>query len=45
MLRPYLGPTLKPGDVVIMDNLGSHRGKAVRKAVRQGGAGPLFLPG
>ena len=36
--QTFLGPTLKPGDVVIMDNLGGHRSKAVRKAVRQGGS-------
>ena len=29
-----LAPTLKPGDLVIMDNLGSHKGKAVRWAIR-----------
>ena len=39
-----LVPTLRPGDVVIMDNLGSHRGKLVRKAIRQAGAKLLFLP-
>ena len=33
-----LVPTLKPGDVVILDNLGSHKGKAVRKAIRNVGA-------
>ena len=27
----FLVPTLKPGDVVILDNLGSHKGKAVRR--------------
>jgi len=27
-----LAPTLRPGDVVIMDNLGSHKGKAARAA-------------
>jgi transposase len=43
-VRTFLVPTLKPGDVVIMDNLGSHRGKAVRKAIRQAGARRLFLP-
>jgi len=37
-------PTLKPGDVVIMDNLGSHKGKAVRQALRAAGAKLLFLP-
>ena len=29
-------PTLKPGDIVIIDNLGSHKGKAVRHAIRSG---------
>jgi len=40
----FLVPTLSPGDVVIMDNLGSHRGKAVRRAIRNAGARLLFLP-
>ncbi len=39
-----LVPTLKPGDVVILDNLGSHKGKAVRAAIRNAGARLLFLP-
>jgi len=39
-----LVPTLKPGDVVILDNLGSHKGKAVRKAIRATGAKLIFLP-
>lgn len=39
-----LVPTLKPGDVVIMDNLGSHKGAAVRKAIRNARAHLLFLP-
>ena len=39
-----LVPTLKPGDVVILDNLGSHKGKAVRRAIRATGARLLFLP-
>lgn len=43
-VQTFLVPTLKPGDVVIMDNLGSHRGKAVRKAIRKAGAKLLFLP-
>ena len=29
-----LVPTLKPGDIVVMDNLCSHKGKAVRRAIR-----------
>jgi putative transposase len=37
-------PSLKPGDIVIMDNLGSHKGKAVRQAIRAAGARILFLP-
>jgi transposase len=43
-VRQSLVPTLKPGKVVIMDNLGSHRGKAVRRAIRDAGAKLLFLP-
>ena len=37
-------PTLKPGDVVVLDNLGSHKGIAVRRAIRAAGAHLLFLP-
>ncbi len=43
-VRQILVPVLKRGDVVIMDNLGSHRGKAVRRAIREAGAKLLFLP-
>ena len=39
-----LVPTLKTGDVVILDNLGSHKGKAVRQAIRKAGAHLIFLP-
>lgn len=39
-----LVPTLKPGDVVIMDNLGSHKSQAVRHAIRNADAHLLFLP-
>jgi transposase len=39
-----LVPTLSPGDVVIMDNLGSHKGRAIRAALRSVGAKLLFLP-
>jgi putative transposase len=39
-----LTPTLKAGDIVVMDNLGSHKGKAVRHAIRQTGARLFFLP-
>jgi transposase len=43
-VKGFLVPTLRPGDVVIMDNLGSHRGRAVRQAIRRAGAKLLFLP-
>ena len=43
-VEQVLVPTLRPGDVVVMDNLASHKGKAVRKAIRQAGAHLLFLP-
>jgi transposase len=43
-VEQILIPTLRPGDVVIVDNLGSHKGKAVRRAIRAAGAKLLFLP-
>jgi transposase len=43
-VEQFLVPTLKPGDIVILDNLGSHKGEAVRKAIRAAGARLLFLP-
>jgi transposase len=43
-VEQVLLPTLKPGDVVIIDNLGSHKGKAVRAAIRSVGAKLFFLP-
>ena len=43
-VEQFLVPTLAPGDVVVMDNLGSHKGKAVRRAIRAAGAKLLFLP-
>jgi transposase len=39
-----LVPTLKPDDIVIIDNLGSHKGRAVRAAIRKAGARLFFLP-
>jgi transposase len=39
-----LVPTLRPGDIVMMDNLGSHRGRLVRRAIKRAGAKLLFLP-
>ncbi len=43
-VEKVLVPTLRPGDIVIMDNLGSHKGKAVRQLIRAGGAKLFFLP-
>ena len=43
-VEQFLVPTLKPGDVVILDNLGSHKGSAVRQAIRAAGARLVFLP-
>ncbi len=43
-VEQFLVPTLKPGDVVILDNLGSHKGHAVRDAIRKAGAKLFFLP-
>ena len=39
-----LVPELIPGDIVVMDNLGSHKGPAVRAAIAAAGARLLFLP-
>ena len=43
-VEAVLVPTLKPGDIVVMDNLGSHKGKAVRRAIRAAGAGSSSCP-
>jgi transposase len=39
-----LVPELRPGDIVIMDNLGSHKGAGVRAAIEAAGAELLYLP-
>ena len=43
-VEQILVPSLKPRDIVIMDNLGSHKGKAVRQAIRTANAKLFFLP-
>ncbi|WP_167377000.1 IS630 family transposase [Rhizobium aegyptiacum] len=43
-VKKVLVPTLAKGDIVILDNLGSHKGQAVRRAVRAAGAHLFFLP-
>ncbi len=39
-----LVPELSPGDVVVMDNLSSHKQPAVRQAIEAAGAALLYLP-
>jgi len=43
-VEQILMPTLKSGDIVVLDNLGSHKSSAVRQMVRAVGARLLFLP-
>lgn len=43
-VRRFLVPTLRRGDVVVMDNLGSHKSPDVRRAIRSAGAHLFFLP-
>ncbi len=43
-VEQVLVPTLSKGDIVVIDNLGSHKGKAVRDAIRAAGARLFFLP-
>ena len=39
-----LGPLIGPGDVVVMDNLASHKVKGVREAIEATGASVMYLP-
>jgi transposase len=43
-VEKVLLPTLRPDDIVVIDNLGSHRGKAIRRIIRSVGAKLFFLP-
>ena len=43
-VEQFLVPTLRPRDIVVLDNLGSHKGHATRRAIRAAGAHLLFLP-
>jgi len=43
-VEKVLVPTLKPGDIVIMDNLGSHKGEPIRRLIRNAGAKLFLLP-
>lgn len=43
-VRQQLAPTLRPGDVVVMDNLASHKVAGVREAIESVGAEVVYLP-
>jgi transposase len=43
-VEQVLVPELRPGDIVVMDNLGSHKGAGVRAAIEAAGASLLYLP-
>ena len=43
-LEQVLAPILAPDDIVVMDNLGSHKGRAIRAAIRAAKAKLFFLP-
>jgi transposase len=43
-VRQVLIPELKPGDIVIMDNLPAHKVKGVREAIEAAGASLIYLP-
>jgi transposase len=43
-LRQVLAPTLRPGDIVVMDNLTAHRGAQVQAAIEEAGASLRYLP-
>jgi transposase len=43
-IEQILVPCLRPGDIVVLDRLSAHRGRAVGRAVRKVGAGLWYLP-
>jgi transposase len=43
-IEHFLTPVLRPGQVVIMDNLGAHKGERVRELVESRGCELLYLP-
>lgn len=43
-VQQVLAPNLRPGDVVVMDNLAAHKAAIVRAAIEAAGATVLFLP-
>jgi len=43
-VEQVLCPTLKPGDIVVIDNLGSHRSSRIRELIERRGASLVYLP-
>jgi len=43
-VRQFLAPELKPGDVVVLDNLAAHKVAGVAEAIKAAGASILYLP-
>ena len=43
-VEQWLAPTLAPGDIVVADNLASHKVAGVREAIEARGAERMFLP-
>jgi transposase len=43
-VKQVLGPTLRPGDMVVMDNLRAHKAVGVQQALARRGARLLYLP-
>ena len=43
-VEQVLAPTLKPGDVVVLDNLSAHKVPGIREAIETAGAKLLYLP-
>lgn len=43
-LRHFLVPELRPGDMVVMDNLAAHKVAGVRELLAEAGARPFYLP-
>jgi transposase len=43
-VEQVLRPTLRPGDIVILDNLRAHKAAGIREAIEQAGAQVVYLP-
>lgn len=43
-IKYFLAPVLRQGDIVVMDNLASHKVKGVKEAIEQAGATVRYLP-